>query len=370
LDEAPHNRCFVRFRQDCGQSADSVHSPAVNPETPPEPLFPEFLHLHKDMQVGQYGKKLLLALVMCVAPASNAQTKPGAQHPETVAVEMQNVMYRFTEQIAVHIFNLQGKLVSTKPNEIPVFDDNRSFLVAISSAEISISTKSMASVLNQYVFAARDAPLKNIEISIEDGKLKIKGKLHSKGDIPFESEGTLSVNGQGEIVVHTEKIKAAHLPVKGFMDVLGVEIADLINTNKIQGVRTEKDDIVLSPEQILPPPHIQGRLTDVQLKGDEIIQRFGKGEGSKAVRLQAGNFMSYRGAELRFGKLTMNDTDLVLMDMDQQDPFDFYLDHYKEQLAAGYTRITPEFGLRVYMPDFSKLRVRRRKQPQPGTRQP
>ena len=324
------------------------------------------------MQVGQCGKNLLLTLVMCIAAgiSGRAQTRPKSQAPATVAVEMQNVMYHFTDQIAVHIFNLQGKLLSAKPDEIPVFDDDRSFIVAISSAEISISTKSMANVLNQHVFAAPDAPLKNIDISVEGGKLKIKGRLHSKGDIPFETEGTLSVNQQGEIVIHTEKIKAAHLPVKGFMDLLGLEIADLINTKKIRGVRAEKDDLVLSPEQILPPPKIQGRLTDVQLKGNEIIERFGNGEGNNAIQLQVGNYMSYRGAELRFGKLTMNDTDLVLMDIDPQDPFDFYLDHYKEQLAAGYTRITPEFGLRVYMPDFNKLRIRRPNQPPPGTRQP
>jgi hypothetical protein len=324
------------------------------------------------MQVGQCGKNILLALVMCIAAgmSSRAQTRPDARRPETVAVEMQNVMYHFTDRIAVHIFNLDGKLLSAKPNEIPVFDDDRSFIVAISSAEISISTKSMANVLNQHVFAAPDAPLKNIDISVEGGKLKIKGRLHSKGDIPFETDGTLSVNQQGEIVIHTEKIKAAHLPVKGFMDLLGLEIADLINTKKIRGVRAEKDDLVLSPEQILPPPKIQGRLTDVQLKGNEIIERFGNGEGNNAIQLQVGNYMSYRGAELRFGKLTMNDTDLVLMDIDPQDPFDFYLDHYKEQLAAGYTKITPEFGLRVYMPDFNKLLIRRPNQPPPGTRQP
>jgi hypothetical protein len=38
------------------------------------------------------------------------------------------------------------------------------------------------------------------------------------------------------------------------------------------------------------------------------------------------------------------------------DPFDFYLDHYKQQLVAGYTKETPSFGLRVFMHDF-KIRV-------------
>jgi hypothetical protein len=51
----------------------------------------------------------------------------------------------------------------------------------------------------------------------------------------------------------------------------------------------------------------------------------------------------------------MSDTDLTIFDMDPQDPFDFYLDHYREQLAAGYTKTTPGFGLRCYFRDYGKL---------------
>jgi len=65
--------------------------------------------------------------------------------------------------------------------------------------------------------------------------------------------------------------------------------------------------------------------------------------------------MAYLGNELRFGKLTMSDTDMVLVDMNPDDPFDFYLDHYKEQLVAGYTKETPTFGLQVFMRDYNNL---------------
>jgi len=104
----------------------------------------------------------------------------------------------------------------------------------------------------------------------------------------------------------------------------------------------------------------QGRVTDVRFKGNEIVQTFGGEAEGKGLQQQSGNYMAYRGAQLRFGKLTMSDTDMVLIDMDPQDPFDFYLDHYKEQLVAGYTKTTPEFGLRVYMRDFDKLQNRKR----------
>jgi hypothetical protein len=30
----------------------------------------------------------------------------------------------------------------------------------------------------------------------------------------------------------------------------------------------------------------------------------------------------------QFGKLLMHDTDMILIDMNPNDPFDFYLDHY------------------------------------------
>ncbi len=231
----------------------------------------------------------------------HAQTNSGMQQPPQVEVEMRNIMYHFTGQVAVHIFSLQGKLVPAKQNGIPVFDDNRSFILAIRSAEIAISTNALANVLNQHVFASPDAPLKNIALSIDGNMLKITGRLHSKGDIPFEAEGTLSLTAQGEILIHTQKIKAAHLPVKGFMDLLGLEVSDLINTQKVRGVRAEKDDLVLSPEQILPPPQIQGRVTDVRLKGDEIVQTFGGEAEGKGLQQQSGNYMAYRGAQLRFG---------------------------------------------------------------------
>jgi hypothetical protein len=41
--------------------------------------------------------------------------------------------------------------------------------------------------------------------------------------------------------------------------------------------------------------------------------------------------------------------------MDPRDPLDFFLDRLKEQLAVGYTKITPNFQLRIYIKDYGKL---------------
>lgn len=271
-----------------------------------------------------------------------------------VRVQMHNILYHFTDAIAVHIDDLDGSLVPSGGNPFPVFDDKNSFRLQIDSAQISITPGSLARILNSYVFARSDAPLKDINIAIDRGELKIKGKLHNKGDIPFQMEGRLTPTADGRIRIHAENIKSLHMPVKGLMDLFGITIASLIKTNKVPGTSVDKDDLLLNPEQLLPPPHMKGRVTHIRLGDQSIVLTLGKRALQKRI-LDSGNYMAYSGGRLRFGKLTMNGTDMVLIDMDPQDPFDFYLDHYVEQLVAGYTKTTPQFGLRVYMRDFDRL---------------
>lgn len=279
-----------------------------------------------------------------------AQQQPSDQG--RVHAEMRNVVYRYTGSIAVHIIHLEGELVPIGGDGLPVFEDPNSFVVEIRSAEMSITTDALANVMNQYAFAAPDAPIKAIRVSAQGGKLQIRGRLR-KGDVPFESDGTLAPTPDGEIRIHTEKIKAIHLPVKGLMDLLGENIAKLINAKKVGGIRAEGDDLILNPAELFPPPHIRGRLTSIAIRGKEVIQKYG-GPPEPTVKM-TGNYMAYRGARLRFGKLTMTDTNLTLIDMDPQDPLDFYLDHYWDQLAAGYSKITHNFGLRTYCRDYNKL---------------
>jgi hypothetical protein len=267
---------------------------------------------------------------------------------------MRNVNYLFTDAVSVGIRALEGTVVPTRPGGVVVFDDPTSFEFNLRYAEIAIAGGILSNVLNQYVFAAPDAPLKDISIECERDMLKIKGKLHQKNDMGFETRGRLAATPDGRIRLEAEKVKAGALPVKGLMDLVGVKIADLINTRKVRGIQSEGNALIFDPEQIFPPPHVKGRVTEVRIEGSEIVQVFGV-KPEKPLPPEPANFMAYRGGSLKFGKLTMQDADMVLIDMNPEDAFDFYLDRYKEQLVAGYTKTTPEFGLRVYMKDFNKL---------------
>jgi len=286
-----------------------------------------------------------------------ASTAPASATP-SIQVAMKNVMYHYTRSIALHIAQLEGELLPAKPGTVVVIDDKSSFVLALNYAEISVSCNSLAQVLNENVFAAADAPIKNLTLASQNNQLMIKGKLHQKGDVSFETTGTLVIEGDGRLRLHTEHFKAAHLSLKGLFDALGMNIARIIDAKKIPGVSTDKDDLILNPIEMLPPPAIKGQVTAVRIQGNDIVLTFGTPQPENFAAREAGNYIALRHGSVQFGKFTMRDSDLILIDTDPRDPLDFFLDHYQDQLVAADCRNTPEFGVRAYVHDYSKIRTR------------
>jgi hypothetical protein len=331
------------------------------------------LESHPMPRFRMYGG-LIFLLMFAVASSFAQNAKPSAPAPAgqapaeagggaaVVRAVMRNIEYHLTDRIIVHIVSLDGKL-APKPGEIPVFDDRNSFGLEVDSATIILNMTALTNDLNDYVFAKPDAPLKHLTASTQGDQLVLKGLLASKGGIPFETSGTLSLTPEGMIRVHTTKVKALKLPVKGLLDILGLDTETLLSTKKVEGVSIDKDDLILDPQKILPPPELRGHLTALKIENAEIHLTFGPlepGAAAAPVKESCGakNYLHFRGGSVRFGKLTMADTDLELLDSTPVDPFDFAIEHYNEQLVAGYSKMTQSGGLCVHMPDYNKLNRR------------
>ena len=80
---------------------------------------------------------LLLAVSVFASGRWSRATPPQGQGrtPAAVHVEMRNVMYHCTDQIAVHLLQLQGLVLPTPRTRLPVVDDVQSFTLALHFAE-------------------------------------------------------------------------------------------------------------------------------------------------------------------------------------------------------------------------------------------
>jgi hypothetical protein len=285
-------------------------------------------------------------------PPPVAPETPGNQ---VVQAQMRNVLFRFSPSIVANIEYLNGEFVPTGNNPMPVFDDKASFVVKARSARISITPEAVGALMNTHVFAKANSPLTDLTVTIEGSHVRVKGKLHSKGnrDVPFETLGSLSPTKDGRVRIHSEKVKAFKIPVKGIMSLFGVELVNVLDTSKVAGISTDKNDVILDLAQLLPAPHLHGIVTAVRVEDGKIVTIFGTAE--KSDPWEKGNYMACRGGRLRFGNITMEKSDIALLDLDPADPLDWFQDRYKEQLVSGYSKITPDFGLRTYVRDFAKL---------------
>ena len=272
-----------------------------------------------------------------------------------VGIEMRNVRLHVSSDAVVDVKWLKGSLVSP-PGHIAVFDDQNSFTMEIVDGELSIDPVSLTSLVNR-AFDYKGSALSDLRITVEDGHLVQRGTLKKGISMPFTITATVAAAPDGRLAVHPIKVKTAGVPSTKIMSLFGVELADIIKSRPDKGITFQDNDLLLDTARMLPGPQTKGRLSNAFIRGNSLVQIFGKGAGAAARA--TGNYIWFRGSSIRFGKLTMSDADLKLIDMDPRDPFDFYSARYNEQLVAGYSKNTPDHALRTYMPDFADLPHRR-----------
>jgi hypothetical protein len=273
-----------------------------------------------------------------------------------VQVQMRHTDFHVDSSIVLHIEFLRGELRPTSAGHAPYFDDKASFTLVIDSARIAIEPGALGDLLNRYTFAYPGAPLRQLKLSVENGQIKQRGTMRG---ISFTILGDLTLTKTGELRLHPSSVKAAGIGVGGLMKFFGLHLEKLVKLRGLSGVRIDKDNFYLTPSSLLPPPLVKGRVAAVQLTDTAMTMTFQPLDSTAVKPLtvpdpKAQNYMFYRGGVLRFGKLTMHDADMMIIDAEPEDPFDFFLDHYNAQLVAGYEKNTPDHGLIVFMPDYKR----------------
>jgi hypothetical protein len=200
----------------------------------------------------------------------------------------------------------------------------------------------------------------------------MKGKLHKGVTVPFSMKASVSATEDGRMRLHVESLKAIGVPAKGLLGVFGLKLDDLVDLKKRRDVTVEDNDIYVAPGQALPPPEIRGRLAKAatDIARHAIVLTYAPADGRAPAKLTlpspaAKHYIYFGGGTIQFGKLTMTEADLQLIDVDDSDPFDFYQAKYEAQLVAGYSKNTPQHGLMTFMPDYDDL-GRSRPRPRPA----
>ena len=283
----------------------------------------------------------------------------GAGEPARVQIEMRNVRLHVLEGVTLEVARLRGEMESRVAGRPPVFDDQTSYTLHVATAEMSMDMGSLTNLLNARVFNDPAAPLSGVSVRAKGGKLEQRGTLHKGVRVPFSMVASVGATPDGRLRLHVESIKALGIPTKGLLDLFGLKLNDVVDLKARRGIEIDGNDVLMSPGDVLPPPRIAGRLARAELRDGRLVQVFAPADGRRPAPLNPpephANYLYFSGGSIRFGKLTMSDADLELIDADPRDPFDFFPARYNAQLVAGYSKNTPRHGLKTFMPDFDDL---------------
>ncbi len=265
-----------------------------------------------------------------------------------------NLMLRKGPNFRIYVRWLRGQMARSRKNVNPTFDDPDSFSLYIKTGVIRANIGDIANYLNSG--ALGDAPIKNIQLSGNGDEVKMRGTVHKVVPLPVELTGTLSIVGENGIQIHVKKVNVLKVPFKGMLNVFHVTLSDLFKVKNVPGLEVTENDIRFDTHTLLPPPHIGGHLTRVRVANPDLEEIYGDAKEDVERTEEWRNFLSLRGGSLDFGKLTMHNVDLIMIDISKDPWFDLDLANYQEQLVNGYTRMTPQAGLQIFMPDLRDIK--------------
>jgi len=253
----------------------------------------------------------------------------------------------------VYVQWLRGQLQPSRPDVVPSFDDPESFYLNITNGVLRANMGDISNYLNAQ---SSSGPFSDIRMTGNGNQVTITGKLHKGIVLPVELKGVLKVASNNRIQVQMNKINVLKVPLKGLLGGFHVTLASLLPAGQIAGVQVENNTLYFDSNLLLPPPHIRGTLTSVTISNPDLEAVYGDVKKDEETVGQWRNFLRLKGGKLNFGKLTMQPAELMMIDISQDAWFDLDLAHYQQQLVNGYSRMTPDQGLQIFMPDVSELK--------------
>ncbi len=293
------------------------------------------------------------ASAVSTGTSSVATTIPATPESAPTAVYAHNLMLRKGPNFRIYVRWLRGDLTRTRQNVNPTFDDPESFRIDVKTGVIRANIGDIGNFLNAGGVA--NSPLRDITLLAEDDHIKLKGTLHKLISMPVELLGTVAATSDNRLQVHVTKLSVLKIPLKGLLGGLHIGVSDLFHPKGIPGIEVSGNDIFFDTLKLLPPPHIHGQLSKVRVVSPDLEEVFGNAEEAVSRVEQWRNFLRLNDGTIDFGKLTMHHVDITMVDLSDDAWFDLDLNNYQNQLVNGYTRMTPQAGLQIFMPDLDRL---------------
>ena len=130
----------------------------------------------------------------------------------------------------------------------------------INHGQVFVSSESLTHLFAQKVQQGQ-SKLKDVKVEIKENQAHISGTMDKAIDVHFEIAGPVTTDGTN-LILTAKKIKAAGIPVKGLLGMVGKHLGDILQSESVEGVKAEGDKLIFVPASI---SHVKGRIVKLDL---------------------------------------------------------------------------------------------------------
>ena len=145
----------------------------------------------------------------------------------------------------------------------------------IEHGHIVVSDAALTKLFEQKMHSGKITGLK---VQAKEGHIVISGTAHKGLPVPFTVEGPVDTDGS-MIRLHADKVKAAGVPIKGLLEMLGVELGSVLNPGANKGVTVKESTISFDPVVL---GNVQGHIEHLQIAGQDLVVDFGRAPSTLA----------------------------------------------------------------------------------------
>lgn len=283
-----------------------------------------------------------------------------------VDLYLHNTEFSWSKKVHIDVGRLNARAVPLYSSRVVNFDDLNSFVVELGESDIRILPNVLEGMFNESVFNYPGSKLRNLSVTLvpEKGehKIQLAGSIHYLFWIPFRMISKLTIDPKSNtLVMSVEKLRVfGFIPVTPFIALKPFNLDKILTVPANKHLTVSHNKIMIKPFGLFPPPRITGQFEKIAVNDRYVLISFaapakvktGQGKAS----LKNGIFLNH--GLTKFQQLSMQNTNITVVDATPADPFAFNILSYAGQLPKSKIKLNQGASqiqsVTVTMPDVNR----------------
>jgi hypothetical protein len=130
--------------------------------------------------------------------------------------------------------------------------------------------------------SGQNSKLSDVKVEMKDNEVLISGTAHKGPGVHFSIQGPVDVFNARYLRLHARKASALGLPIKGLLEMLGMDVGDVMQ-GSTKGIIVQQNDIFFDPAQL---GHINGHISAARIADNHLQVTFAAAPHKSAARVE------------------------------------------------------------------------------------